>query len=242
MSMRAASLLACLCVAGCGATRSSAVPPSPPTTVSGTSARTLTAPTPSPATPPPRRKPPRDPCPPRSSGALPQTERMPSSSSRCFHAVLRALWRGIRSDSPRSALYAFFPLRAYEQLKSIGDPAGDYSGRLLVDYGLDVQAAHELLGADPGAARLVGAIVPQAYAHWVPAGVCDNDLGYYEVANSRVIYRVAGQLHSFGIASMISWRGNWYVVHLGAVLRPGAEGMVDDPSIGSGTSAYSGTC
>lgn len=163
-------------------------------------------------------------------------------TSHCFHAVIRALWRAIRNDSPHTGLYAFFPLRAYEQVKAIGDPAGDYAGRLLVDYRLDLQAAHELLGANSASARLIDAIVPQAYIHWVPPGACDNGLGYFEVPNSRLVYRIHGEIHSIGIASLISWRGNWYVVHLGAVLRPGAEGIVDDPSAGSGAPAYSRTC
>jgi len=37
-------------------------------------------------------------------------------------------------------------------------------------------------------------------------------------------------------------RGEWYVVHLGVVLRSGSEGVVDEAPAGPGTSAYSGTC
>jgi hypothetical protein len=67
-------------------------------------------------------------------------------------------------------------------------------------------------------------------------------VGYYEVSNARVVYREAGQLRSFGIASMISWRGVWYVVHLGAVLRQEDAGVVDEPMSGPGESSDSGTC
>jgi hypothetical protein len=76
----------------------------------------------------------------------------------------------------------------------------------------------------------------------VPPGVCYNDVGYYEVPNARVVYLEGGQVRSFGIASMISWRGRWYVVHLGAVLRNADVGVVDEPASGRGTSAYSSTC
>ena len=183
-----------------------------------------------------------NPCPPRSSGTLPQTSRLPSARSACFHAIVRALWRAIRQGSARGAVYAFFPLPAYEQVKAIGDPRGDYDSRLLGDYGLDIHAAHGLLGRDAGDARLVGAIVPQGYVHWVGPGACYNRLGYYEVPNSRVVYRVGQHVRSFGIASMISWRGTWYVVHLGAVTRSGSGGIVDDPSDGPGTAAPSLTC
>jgi len=51
-----------------------------------------------------------------------------------------------------------------------------------------------------------------------------------------------GPLGAFGIASMISWHGVWYVVHLGAILRSSDTGQVDDPASGRGTSEYSGTC
>ena len=89
---------------------------------------------------------------------------------------------------------------------------------------------------------LIAVHVPTSYAHWVEPGACYNSIGYYEVPNARVVYRAGGQERSFGIASMISWRGVWYVVHLGAVLRPGEEGVVDEPATGPGAPAYSGTC
>jgi len=41
---------------------------------------------------------------------------------------------------------------------------------------------------------------------------------------------------------MISWRGQWYVVHLGAVLRRAAIGVVDAPAAGTGVPAPSSTC
>jgi hypothetical protein len=110
------------------------------------------------------------------------------------------------------------------------------------DYELDIGAAHALLGSHAASAELVGVNVPGSYAHWVPTGVCENSVGYYEVPNARVVYREAGHVSSFGIASMISWRGVWYVIHLGAILRSSIAGEVDDPQAGPGQSAYSGTC
>jgi hypothetical protein len=167
---------------------------------------------------------------------------LPSADTPRFHAEAVALWRGVRSDVAATARPAFFPEGAYVQLKAIGDPKADYIYRLLGDFALDVAAAHRLLGGDPEAAQLVSVDLPEAYAHWVPPDVCENSVGYYEVPNSRVVYRENGQTSSFGIASMISWRGVWYVVHLGAILRPAAVGMVDDPSSGAGYSAPSSTC
>jgi hypothetical protein len=137
------------------------------------------------------------------------------------------------------ALPAFFPEGAYAQVKAIADPRADYNSRLLGEYHLDILAAHALVGPS---ATLVKVDVPESYAHWVDPGACYNRIGYYEVPNSRLIYRAAGQLRSFGIASMISWRGVWYVVHLGAVVRSGSGRTVDDPSAGTGVSEPSSTC
>jgi hypothetical protein len=177
-----------------------------------------------------------------SPGSLPQTHAYPSAGSARFKSLMGLLWAGVVSDSPTTALQAFFPRGAYVQLKAIASAGSDWRDRLVHDYTLDIEAAHVLLAGDPASARLIAVAVPSSYGHWVPPGVCYNDIGYYEVPNTRVVYSEGGQVRSFGIASMISWRGVWYVVHLGAILRSSDAGTVDEPSSGAGASAYSGTC
>ena len=175
-------------------------------------------------------------------GSLPQTGDFPSTDTPQFTAEMEALWNGIVSNSLATAMPAFFPEAAYLQLKTIGGAQSDFEDRLVGDYGLDIGAAHAVLGTDAAQAQFVGVSVPASYGHWVSPGVCDNDVGYFEVPNARVLYQVGGQTRSFGIASMISWRGQWYVVHLGAVLPSGSQGEVDDPETGPGSSAPSSTC
>ena len=119
---------------------------------------------------------------------------------------------------------------AYAQVKAIADPASDWRTRLWYDYTIDVAAAHQLVGGD---ARLVTVVVPVQYATWIPVGACYNNIGYWHVPGARVEYRKDGQLESIGIASMISWRGVWYVVHFGGVQRTGG-GMVFEPAAGEG--------
>ena len=155
---------------------------------------------------------------------------------------MAALWQGVRTGSPVSALPAFFPEAAYAQVKAIADPRGDYADRLVRDYALDIHAARALLGTRSASAQLLDVEVPAGDAHWVPPNVCDNRVGYYEVPDARVVYLDDGGTRSFGIASMISWRGVWYVIHLGAILRPGDAGVVDAPQSGPGVSVPSSTC
>jgi len=175
-------------------------------------------------------------------GHLPQTEALPSSSTARFHSQMQSLWEGVVHDESKLAKPSFFPRSAYEQLKAIANAGSDWENRLFAEFTLDIGAAHELIAADPAGAKLLEVRVDGAYAHWVPPGVCANSIGYYEVPNSRVVYEYQGAEHSFGIASMISWRGVWYVVHFGSVLREGSTGVVDEAATGPGTSAYSGTC
>ena len=224
----------CLIPTACGAAASHSIPPRTLPTSSTVAAA------PARPQPPHHRNRHHEPAP--NPGTLPQTSQRPSSSTRPFGAEMAALWRAIRTDAPGAGRRAFFPEAAYVQVKAIADPRSDYRGRLLADYSLDIGAAHALLGAGAPRARLIAVEVPAAYAHWVPPGACYNRVGYYEVPNSRLLYRSGGAVRSLGIASMISWRGVWYVVHLGAVTRQAATGLVDDPSDGPGEPVPSSTC
>ncbi len=175
-------------------------------------------------------------------GSLPQTSTFPSTGTPQFDAEMSALWNGIVADSVTTAMPAFFPEAAYVQLKAIADPQDDFTNRLVYYYGLDIGAAHALLGADAAQAQLVGVDTDAAYGHWVTPGTCDNSVGYFELPNSRIVYQENGETSSFGIASMISWRGEWYVVHLGSVLESGSEGVAADPESGPGSPTPSSTC
>ncbi len=151
-----------------------------------------------------------------------------------------ALWKGVLTNSVHAALPAFFPEAAYAQVKAIADPRADWKSRLVGNFTSDVAAAHRLVGGGAAVAKLAEVDVPSDLVHWVQPGACYNRLGYWEVPNSRLVYRLKGEVRSFGIASMISWRGIWYVVHLGSVT--GGGGVVDDPEPGKGSSAASSTC
>ena len=177
-----------------------------------------------------------------SPGSLPQTHAYPSAKTALFRSLMADLWTGIVRGSLAPAETAFFPEAAYLQLKAIVGAGSDWSGRLLHDYALDIAAAHAVLGSGAAGARLVSVSVNSGYGHWIPPGVCDNRLGYYEMPNARLVYAEGGQIRSLGIASMISWRGVWYVVHLGAILRSSDAGAVDAPASGPGVQAYSATC
>ena len=54
-------------------------------------------------------------------------------------------------------------------------------------------------------------------AVWVQPGAEYNKGSYWRVYGSRSHYTVDGQDHSFPVSSLISWRGQWYVVHLGEI-------------------------
>ena len=173
------------------------------------------------------------------AGALPQTGAFPRTGTAAFRNAMADLWLAVTTGNPRFGLPAFFPEAAYKQVKAIPYPAADWQDRLWYDFTLDVRAAHGLM--DPGA-RLVRVIVPAADAAWIYPGACYNSAGYWHVGGARVVYQEHGQERSFGIASLISWRGAWYVVHFGAVLRSVVTGVVDQPAVGPGIPGPPGGC
>jgi hypothetical protein len=171
-----------------------------------------------------------------------QTGTLPSAQDAMFQAEMTDLWAGIVSGRPDLAMSAFFPLVAYQQVKAIAYPAADWEGRLVPEFKADVIAAHGLIGATARQATFVRVIVPEQQADWISPGVCANGVGYWHVAGARLVYRVGGEVMSFGIATLISWRGEWYVVHLGGELRTSYGGMVDQPAAGPGVPGPAGGC
>jgi hypothetical protein len=149
-------------------------------------------------------------------GALPQTAELPAATDPLFQARVHDLWRAVVDGNPTEALPFFFPLRAYIQVKGISDPVHDYQTRLIPNFEQDVQSLHALLGGAGGSASYVSVSVPHA-AQWIVPGVEYNKGSYWRVYGTTVTYRAGGRIRSFPITSMISWRGEWYVVHLGAI-------------------------
>ena len=163
-------------------------------------------------------------------GTLPQTPALPRADDPAFALRIGDLWQAIVTGDASMALPAFFPESAYLQTKSGGNNAADWRNRLVSMYQLDVSAAHALLGPHAPGAEFVGVSVPTARAVWVTPGQEENKGPYYRVYGTRLSYWLDGRTRSFGIYSMISWRGQWYVVHLGPNPRPVDRGLVYQPA------------
>lgn len=149
-------------------------------------------------------------------GTLPQTMDKPTTADPQFQAGLAAFWQGVVSDNPQAALPFFFPLSAYLQVKAISNPASDWQQRLVGAYRADIHSLHSRLGAAAATAQLTGIDVPNT-AQWVQPGAEYNKGSYWRVYSSQIHYTVAGRAGTFTIASMISWRGRWYIVHLARI-------------------------
>jgi hypothetical protein len=150
-------------------------------------------------------------------GALPQTDEQPTASGATFTAGVDGLWEAIKQDRPELGLPFFFPKSAYLQVKAIGDPAGDYQNRLIANFEDDVHTLHAQLGANAANAKFVGITVPNDQAVFVQPGEESNKGSYWRVYGTTLQYELDGQTGSFPVTSLISWRGQWYVVHLGAI-------------------------
>jgi hypothetical protein len=147
---------------------------------------------------------------------LHQTRDFPRASGAPFDTRVSALWDAIVEDDPERAMIFFFPLSAYEQVKDIASPAVDWKRRLVAAYARDIHALHGVL--EGGAkARLVSLDVPEARARWVEPGEEYNKIGYFRVFGSKLRYDADGAARAIEVKSLISWRGDWYVVHLSAI-------------------------
>lgn len=205
-------------VAGCSspATVDTGAATSGVPTTSATGSPAPVTSSPSPTSPPPTSDP----------GLLPQTHALPGQDDPQFQAGVQGLWQAIVTGDATTALPFFFPASAYLQVKAISNPAADYQNRLIAWYRLDIGAAHALLGAGAASATFVKVTVPTAQAVWITPGVEFNKGSYYRVYGTRLYYQVGGRTKSIGIFSLISWRGEWYVVHLGPSTRSSARGIV----------------
>ncbi len=147
---------------------------------------------------------------------LPQTDEKPTASSAEFQERMTALGRAIIADDHTIALSSFFPVEAYKQVKKNTDPAADWKNRLIAEFKTDTHDAHTQLGAGAANATYVGVDVPDA-AVWVKPGEEYNLIGYWRVYGTKLRFDVGGTTKVIPVSSLISWRGQWYVVHLGAI-------------------------
>ena len=177
-------------------------------------------------------------------GSLPQTATEPPSDDASLTARLQPLYSAIQTNSTSTGMAVFFPESAYVTMKTgqIADPRSDYQNRLVAFFSLDLAAYQQVLGTAPAAATLISVNGDPSMAAWIPPGSCENSIGYWHLPNVRIVYRSGGVVESFGIASLISWRGLWYVVHLGPNPRPSDVGTVDQPATGPGTPGPAGGC
>lgn len=147
-------------------------------------------------------------------GALPQTHDKPAASGAGLDARSRALWDGIVADDPDLAMPFFFPVSAYAQVKDVASPASDWRHRLVSAYKRDIHGLHKRLGDKAANAKFVRLDVPEDRAKWVEPNEEWNKLGYWRVYGTHIVYDVDGKERTLDISSLISWRGEWYVVHL----------------------------
>jgi hypothetical protein len=149
-------------------------------------------------------------------GTLPQTDQKPTASDPAFIARMNVLADAIRNNSPQTAISTFFPVEAYKQTKKNTNPSADWNNRLIASFNVDVAEANKKLGANAASAVFQGVTVPNS-STWVKPGEEYNVGPYWRVLNSTMNFSVAGKAVAIPLNSMISWRGQWYVVHLGTI-------------------------
>ncbi|MFO0666448.1 MAG: hypothetical protein U0174_21005 [Polyangiaceae bacterium] len=141
----------------------------------------------------------------------PQTRDRPKASSADLAARAHALFDAIAKDEPAIAMPFFFPKEAYAQTKAVPNPTRDWQERLVRAFERDIHALHRKVDTS---AKYIGLEVPEERGRWVEPEEEYNRIGYYRVFGSRLRYEQNGREHTIELKSLISWRGEWYIVHL----------------------------
>lgn len=146
---------------------------------------------------------------------LAQTDERPTLASASFQQRVALVARAIITGEAEPAAAAFFPLLAYQQVKDVAKPERDYRFRLLANFQRDVLEYHRALGTAAADAKFDSVSVSEKDAKWMAPGSEGNRVGYFRVLRSHLRFTLpTGRTREFELTSMISWRGEWYVVHL----------------------------
>ena len=177
-----------------------------------------------------------------SPSQLPQSAARPTFTA-LFQRDMRVLAQSIATNSASEAQRVFFMEQPYVSMKTgeIPNPRSDYQHRLVAFYRLDLAAYHQSLFARAKTTYLYARANP-SFASWIVPGACENKIGYWHEPGVRLIFRRDGVVVSVAVDSLISWRGVWYVVHLGPNPRPRDVGTVDGWAKGRGTPGPAGGC
>jgi hypothetical protein len=146
---------------------------------------------------------------------LPQTEDKPTIASAAFQKRAELLFKAIATDDASIAAPTFFPKQAYVLVKDIPHAEKDWDARLWTLFKRDIHEYHGLLGKDPDKATYDGVTSDEAHLKWMAVGSEGNKLGYWRAFGTLLAFKnAAGQSRKLEVTSIISWRGEWFVVHL----------------------------
>jgi hypothetical protein len=141
-------------------------------------------------------------------------EERPQDDGPALQAKGQLLWQAILDDKPELAASFFFPKDAYVHVKAAKNPEGDWRWRLWKNFERDVHALHKTQGQALSRGTFKGLRIPSKKPHWAAPGNEYNRLGYWRVYGSHIVYELRGRERFVPISSLISWKSEWYVVHL----------------------------
>jgi len=147
-------------------------------------------------------------------GDLPQTTKLPPAITPSLTKRMRDLVAAVATGVPSKGYPAFFPVAAYVQTKAGWNNAVDWHYRLIGHFDEDVLALHRALDPSGAPATMLGYSIDDGAASWVLPGEEMNKGPYWRVYNSTVAYGIGATRGYLNVTTMISWRGEWYVVHL----------------------------
>ncbi len=128
-----------------------------------------------------------------------------------LEARARALFDAIVADDPSLGEVFWFPKEPFIPLKDVKGP-DKYWDTLHRLFENDVHALHRKRKSWEGATFESFSI--GSTPTWVKPGDEVNKIGYYRSYHGKLRYRLAGELYTIDVHTVITWQGRWFITHL----------------------------
>lgn len=128
----------------------------------------------------------------------------------------KVLLEAIANDDPDRAKDFFFPRAPFTPLKDVTNP-DKYWVQLYASYKRDIHELH--LKRRDWSGVTFESITLGSPPTWVKPGDEYNKIGYYRTFNAKLRYTIGDRKGVLDVHTIISWQGDWYVTHLGAIKK-----------------------
>ena len=139
----------------------------------------------------------------------------PLAHDHALDIRMRQFYTGLRDNNNALCDKAFLPMMDYVALKQGGGNQADWRNRLMYHFHLQLAQLRKRFAASLPGSTYNGYRIPYSTAHTVRVGAEENKAPYWQVFMTTMAFHDKnGRGHNFTINTLISFRGEWWIVHV----------------------------